>query len=31
MLYRTGIGICSNCGERLQPVDGRARPTSRDE
>jgi len=30
MLYRTGTGICSNCGERLQPVDSRASPTSRD-
>jgi predicted amidophosphoribosyltransferase len=31
MLYRTATGICSNCGERLQPVDSRPSPTGRDE
>lgn len=28
MLYRTSTGICTNCGERLQPTAGPARPKS---
>jgi hypothetical protein len=31
MLYRTGTGICSNCGEQLQPAGGHARPATRPE
>ncbi len=29
MLYRTGTGICTNCGERLVPAPRPAHPTSR--